>query len=80
MRLAGCLTASAICSPPPKGPTLDEQAQLSMAPGEEGTGDHGGQVRLAEALGAAPRRGTPRSAEAVDGPPIAALGLVGRPR
>ena len=27
----------------PKGPALGERAQLSMAPGEVGTGLHGGQ-------------------------------------
>src|SRR5688500_6067067 len=33
-----------------KGPALSECAQLSMALGEVGTGEHGGQEGLAEAL------------------------------
>ena len=38
----------------PQNPALGERAQLGMAPGEEGTGVHGGQEDLTEAL-AAPR-------------------------
>ena len=34
----------------PEGSTLREHAQLGMAPGEIGTGGHGGQENLAEAL------------------------------
>ena len=62
----------------PEGSALGERAQLGMAPGEVGTGVHGGQADLTEAL-VAPRtveesRGLP---EAVDRPTIVALGLVG---
>ena len=49
-----------------------------MAPGEVGTGDHGGQGSLPEAL-VAPRsvEGRHDLPEAVDRPTIVALGLVG---
>ena len=61
----------------PEGPALGERAQLGMAPGEVGTGEHGGQDD-AEAL-AAPRpvEGRHGLPEAVDRPTIVALGLVG---
>ena len=62
----------------PEGPALSERAQLGMAPGEEGTGKHGRQVRKAETL-VAPRpidehRGLP---EVVDCPTIVVLEKVG---
>ena len=62
----------------PEGPALGERAQLGMAPGEPGTGEHGGQEDLAEAL-VAPRpvEGRHGLPEAVDRPTIVALGLVG---
>ena len=62
----------------PEGPALGEHAQLGMAPGEPGTGEHGGQEGLTEAL-AAPRpvEGRHGLPEAVDRPTIVALGLVG---
>ena len=62
----------------PEGPALGEHAQLGMAPGELGTGVHGGQDDLTEAL-AAPRPVEERHGlpEAVDRPTIVALGLVG---
>ena len=34
----------------PEGPALGERAQLGMAPGKRGTGEHGGQEDLTEAL------------------------------
>ena len=59
----------------PEGPALGERPQLGMAPGEVGTGEHGGQDGAAEALAAPPpvegRHGLP---EAVDRPTIVALG------
>jgi hypothetical protein len=62
----------------PKGPALGECAQLGMAGSEPGTGEHGRQEDLAEAL-VAPRpveerHGLPQT---VDRLPIFALGLVG---
>ena len=62
----------------PEGPALGERAQLGMAPGEVGTGEHGGQDDLTEAL-VAPRpvEGRHGLPEAVDRPTIVALGLVG---
>ena len=61
----------------PNDATFGEHAQFGMAPGEVGTGGHGGQEHLAEALM------TSRIAEgcrslsvAVDRPTIVALGLV----
>ena len=62
----------------PEGTALGERAQLGMAPGEVGTGGHGGQEDLAEAL-VAPRpvEGRHGLPEAVDRPTIVALGLVG---
>ena len=62
----------------PEGTALSERAQLGMALGEVGTGQHGGQLGLTEAL-AAPRPVEERRGllEAVDGPPIVALALVG---
>jgi hypothetical protein len=61
----------------PEGPALGERAQLGMARGEPGTGMHGGQEDLTEALVASRsfegRHGLP---EAVDRPTIVALGLV----
>ena len=63
----------------PEGMALGERAQLGMAPGEVGTGSHGGQVGLTEAL-VAPRPLEERSGlpEAVDGPTIVALSQIGR--
>ena len=62
----------------PKGPALGERAELGMAPGEPGTGAHGGQDDLTEAL-AAPRpvEGRHGLPEAVDRLTIVALGVVG---
>ena len=62
----------------PEGTALGERAQLGMAPGEAGTGVHGGQDDLTEAL-VAPRpvEGRHGLPEAVDRPTIVALGLVG---
>ena len=65
----------------PEGPALGERAQLGMAPGEVGTGEHGGQEELTEALVAPhPLQGRYGLPEAVDRPTIVALGLVGMPR
>jgi hypothetical protein len=62
----------------PKGPALGERAQLGMAPGEVGTGEHGGQDNLAEALAALrPVEGCHGQPEAVDRPTIVALCLAG---
>ena len=62
----------------PEGPALGERAQLGMARGEAGTGVHGGQENLAEALVAPrPLEGRHGLPEAVDRPTIVALGLVG---
>ena len=62
----------------PEGTALGERAQLGMAPGEVGTGDHGGQDDLPEALVAPrPLEGRHGLPEAVDRPTIVALGLVG---
>ena len=62
----------------PEGTALSERAQLGMAPGEAGTGDHGGQDDLTEAL-VAPRpvEGRHGLPEAVDRPTIVTLGMVG---
>src|SRR5215831_19886903 len=49
-----------------------------MAPGESGTGNHGRQVGEAEALVApCPVEGRHGLPQAVDGPPIVTLGIVG---
>ena len=61
-----------------EGPALREHAELGMAPGEPGTGEHRRQVHLPEAL-IAPwaiehRHGL---SEGVDRPTIVALGVVG---
>ena len=62
----------------PEGPALSEHAQFSMARGEVGTGIHRGQISLPEALlTLRPVEGCHRLPEAVDGPMIVALGLVG---
>ena len=62
----------------PEGTALGEHAQLGMAPGELGTGVHGGQDDLTEALVALrPVEGRHGLPEAVDRPTIVALGLVG---
>ena len=62
----------------PEGPALGKRAQLGMAPGEVGTGGHGGQDDLAEALAALrPVESCHTLPEAVDGSTIVALGLVG---
>ena len=62
----------------PKGPALGERAQLGIAPGKPGTGEHGGQEHMTEAL-VAPRavEGHHGLPEAIDRPTIVALGLVG---
>src|SRR5712691_5790513 len=62
----------------PEGSSLSERAQLGLAPPEEGTGAHGGQDELTEAL-AAPRpvEGHHGLPEAVYRPTIVALGRVG---
>src|SRR5262249_46672064 len=62
----------------PKGTTLREHTQLSMAPGEVGAGKYGRQESPAEAL-VAPRpvEGRHGLPEAVDRPTIVALALVG---
>ena len=61
----------------PEGTALGERAQLGMAPGEVGTGDHGGQDNPAESL-VAPRpvEGRHSLPEAVDRLTIIALGPV----
>ena len=62
----------------PEGTALGERAQLGMAPGEEGTGEHGGQDGVPEALMAPrPVEGRHGLPEAVDRPTIVALGSVG---
>jgi hypothetical protein len=60
------------------GTTLREYTQVGMAPGEPGTGGHGGQDCLPEAL-AAPcsLKGRDSLLEAVNRLAIVALGLVG---
>ena len=62
----------------PKGLARSEQAQLGMAPGEVGTGDHGGQEDLTEAL-SAPRPVERRYGllEAVNRPTIVTLSCIG---
>ena len=62
----------------PEGSALGERAQLGMAPGETGTGEHGGQEGLTEAL-VAPRpvEGRHGLPQAVDRPTIVTLGMVG---
>jgi hypothetical protein len=62
----------------PESPALRKRAQLGMAPGEVGTGEHGGQDELTEAL-VAPRpvEGGYGQPEAGDRPTIVALGTVG---
>ena len=79
MRLAGVINRLGNPEPfVPEGPALSERAQLGMAPGELGTGVHGGQEDLAEALAALrPVEGCHGLPEAVDCPTIVALGLVG---
>ena len=60
------------------GTALGERAQLGMAHGEPGTGTHGGQHHLAEALVApCPVEGRHSLSEAVDRPTIVPLALVG---
>ena len=62
----------------PEGTALGERAQLGMARGEAGTGVHGGQDDLTEALVVLrPLEGRHGLPEAVDRPPIVALGVVG---
>jgi hypothetical protein len=62
----------------PKGPALGERAQLGMAPGEVGTGEHGGQDDLTKVLAALhPVESCHALPEAVDGSTIVTLGLVG---
>ena len=60
----------------PEGTALGEQAELGMARGEPGTGGHGWQEHLAEAL-VALRPIEERQPSAVNRPTIVALGLVG---
>src|SRR5262249_45127074 len=59
-------------------PTLSECAQFGMARGEPGTGAYGGKEKLTEAL-VVPRSVVERHGllEAVDGPTIVTLDLVG---
>ena len=59
----------------PEGTALSEQAELGMTRGEPGTGGHGGQENLAEAL-VAPRP-IERRHRNVNRPTIIALGLIG---
>jgi hypothetical protein len=62
----------------PEGPALSEQAQLGLAGGEAGMGDHRGQDILAEALVAPrPLQGRRGLLVEVDRPPTVALGLIG---
>jgi hypothetical protein len=63
----------------PEGTTLGEHAQLGMAPGKPRTGVYGGEEDPTEAL-VAPRALDERHGlpEAVDRPPIVALGIVGQ--
>ena len=79
MRLAGVIDRLGNPEPFfPVGAALSERAQLGMAPGEPGTGVHGGQDDLTEALVApCPLEGRHGLLEAVDRPTIVALGLVG---
>ena len=59
----------------PEGTALGEHAQLGMAPGEVGTGEHSGQENIAKALVApCPVEGRHGLPEAVDRPTIVALG------
>jgi hypothetical protein len=61
----------------PECPALGKRAQLGMAPGEEGTGRHGRQENLAEALAALrPREGRHGLPKAVDCSAIVALGYI----
>ena len=61
-----------------EGTALGEHAQLGMRLGEEGTGGHGGQEELTEALVALrPVEGRYGLPEAVDRPTMVALGIVG---
>jgi hypothetical protein len=62
----------------PEGPALGEQTQLGMTRGESGTGLHGGQEGLPEAL-LAPRpvEGRQSLPDAVNRPTIVALDMVG---
>jgi hypothetical protein len=63
----------------PEGLALGEYAQLSMARREPGTGEHGWQDHPTEALTAPrPVEGRHGAPEAVDRPPIVALGLIGK--
>jgi hypothetical protein len=62
----------------PEGPALGERAQLGMAPGKVGTGEHGGQDDLTKVLAARrPVESYHALPEAVDGSTIVALGVVG---
>ncbi len=79
MRLSG--VSSRLGDPEPffpEGPALSERAQLGMARGEPGTGEHGGQEDLTQALVAPrPLEGRHGLPEAFDRPTIVPLGLVG---
>ena len=61
-----------------EGRALGERPQLGMARGESGTGEHGGQEDLTEALVApSPLEGRYGLPEILDRPPVIALGLIG---
>jgi hypothetical protein len=63
----------------PEGPALGEGTELGMAPGQEGTGLHGEQKNLAEALTVTlPTEGHYGLFAAGDRPPIVALGIIGK--
>ena len=79
MRLAGVMNRLGNPQPFfPEGTALSEHAEFGMAPGEGGTGQHGRQLGLTEAL-AAPRPVEERRGllETVDGPTMVALAMVG---
>jgi hypothetical protein len=63
----------------PEDTPFNEYAQFGLACSEIGTGEHGGQVDLTKAL-AAPRliKGCHSLPQAVDGPTIVTLSVVGR--
>jgi hypothetical protein len=62
----------------PKGTALDERTQLSMTPGEEGAGVHGGQIELTQTLTTPhPVKGRHGLLEALYRLAIVALGKVG---
>ena len=79
MRLAGCITTSAIRSPSSlRIMALGERTQFGMAPGEPGTGSHAGRMTLPEALAAlCSTEGRHSLPEKVDRPTIIAMGMIG---